>query len=178
MNNIEEFIKANRDQFDAKEPREKLWNQIETDLYSSKDDYRWLWKAAVVVLLAVCGYLIFERSQEKPFEGQLVSEFYVDPEFEETEHYYTELIAQKSKVVSEFNLEDAEIKNEFKKDISSLDTMYLELKQEFIETGNATVLDALIRNLQLRMELLDQELMILEKIENDNHDETSEIEYL
>jgi len=177
MNNLEQFIKTNREEFDRKEPRTKLWTRIETDL-DGKIDFGWMWKAAVVVLLAVCSYLVWERSQDQTIESMVASELYVDQEFVETELYYTQLITQKRLVVAEYDLEDPEIKEGFRKDLASLDTTYLELKEEFIDTNNEAVLDAMIHNLQLRMELLNQQLMILETIENDYHDETNETKYL
>ncbi len=171
MSNLEQFINANREEFDRKEPRTKLWARIETDL-DGKTDFGWMWKAAVVVLLAVSGYLVLERSQHKSIDTAFASEFYVDPEFVETELYYTQLITQKRLVVEEYDLEDQELKEGFRNDLASLDTTYLELKEEFIDTSNETVLEAMINNLQERMELLNQQLMILETIENDYHDET------
>lgn len=178
MNNLEKFIKSNREEFDAKEPREKLWTQIESDLDGGKTDYGWLWKAAVVVLLAVSGYLIWERAQVQTIESTVASELQVDPEFVETELYCTQLITQKILVLEEYDIDDQKIKEVFKNDLSSLDSSYLELKQEFIDTNNEAVLDALIDNLIVRMELLNQQLMILDKIQKDNHNETSESKYL
>jgi len=177
MNKLEKFIKTNRENFDIKEPRTKLWARIETDL-DGKTDFGWMWKAAVVVLLAVSGYLLWERSETHAIESAVASEYHVDPEFVETELYYTQLIAQKSQVVQQYDLEDPELKESFKGDLASLDTMYQELKQEFIDTSNEAVLEAMIGNLQLRTELLNQQLLILEQIENDNRNETHEIEYL
>jgi hypothetical protein len=178
MNNLEQFIRSNREEFDSKEPREKLWERVETGLDSGRVDYGWMWKAAVVVLLAVSGYLVWERSQDQAIESMVASEFFLDPEFMETELYYTQLIAQKRLVVVEFDLEDQEIKEGFKKDIALLDTMYQELKQEFIDTNNEAVLDAMISNLQVRMELLNQQLMILETIEKHDNEKTNETQYL
>ena len=74
MSNLEQFIKNNREEFDRKEPRTKLWEHIETDL-DGKTDYGWIWKAAVVVLLAVSGYLVWERSQDQAIESMVASEF-------------------------------------------------------------------------------------------------------
>ena len=178
MNNLEEFIRTNRAEFDSKEPREKLWSRIESDLDEGQTDFSWMWKAAVVVLLAVCGYLIWDRGQVPGEDSMVATEFYVDPEFVETELYYTQLISQKSLVVQQFDLEDAELKASFNRDIASLDTMYQELKQEFVETSNQAVLEAMIGNLQLRMELLNQQLLILEQISKDKNNETHQMEYL
>ena len=178
MNNLEKFIKSNREQFDTKEPREKLWTQIDTELNGGKADYGWLWKAAVVVLLAVCGYLVWERSAHQTIDTAVASELQLDTEFIETELYYTQLISQKTLVLEEYDIEDQEVKEAFKNDLLSLDSSYQELKQEFVDTNNEAVLDALISNLEVRMELLNQQLMILDKIQKDNHNETSESKYL
>ena len=178
MNNLEEFIRSNREEFDSMEPREKLWSRIESDLSESPRDFGWIWKAAVVVLVAVCGFLIWERGEMRSEQTVAEAEFYVDPEFVETELYYTQLINQKMLAVANYEMKDPQVKSEFNNDIASLDTMYQELKQEYIDTGNEVVLDAMMNNLQLRKELLDQELMILENIENDYHNEKHEVEYL
>ena len=178
MNNLEEFIRSNREEFDTKEPREKLWSRIESDLDESPRDFGWIWKAAVIVLVAVCGFLIWERGEMKSEQPLAASEFYVDPEFVETELYYTQLIDQKMSAVANYEVKDPTVKSAFRSDIASLDTMYQELKQEYIDTGNEVVLDAMMNNLQLRKELLDQELMILQNIENNYHNEKHEVEYL
>lgn len=178
MNNIEEFIRANREEFDHKQPREKLWNRIESELDQSDDNYGWIWKAAVVILLAVCGYLVWERGQQQPAETMVASEFQVDPEFVETELYYTQLIAEQRLEVEQFNLDDPELKESFRRDLASLDTMYQDLKLEYVETSNEIVLEAMIENLQLRMELLNEQLLILEQIQNEYKNETHPIEHL
>lgn len=171
MDNLEQFIKSEREAFDNKEPREKLWSRIESDLDSRQDRWGWIWKAAVLVLIPLCGFLLWERGQN----DQLAQDFpqtdvFVDPEFEETELYYSQLISQKKGIIEQFQVEDPNIKESFKLDISALDSLYLELKTELIETGNTAVLEAMVNNLQLRMELLNQQLMILEQIEHDNNE--------
>ena len=177
MNNIEEFIKANREEFDHKEPREKLWARIESDLDHS-NGYGWIWKAAVVLLLAVCSYLIWERSQYQPLDATVASELQLDPEFLETEIYYTQLISEQRVIVEQFDLNDPELKESFRRDLASLDTMYQELKLEYVETSNSAVLEAMIGNLQLRMELLNEQVLILEQIKNQYRNETYKIDQI
>lgn len=177
MNNLEQYIRNNKEEFDNKEPRDKLWTRVEKELDNGKTDYSWMWRAAVVILLAVSGYLIWER-QDHAIETTVASEFYLDAQFTETELYYTQLIAQKRLLVVDYHLEDQEIKQDFKMDLASLDTIYLELKQEFINTNNEAVLDALINNLQARMQLLNQQLMILETIEKHDDEKADETQYL
>ena len=176
MNNLEEYIKNNRAEFDHKEPREKLWNRIESELDGDTRNVGWIWKAAVVVLLAACGYLIWERGQIQTPDEIMAMDLLVDPEFVETELYYTQLIAEQKRLVDQFDLDDPELKESFRKDLAELDTSYQELQQEYVDTSNEVVLEAMIDNLQLRMELLNQQLVILEQIKNDYRNETEQIE--
>ncbi len=178
MNNIEDFVRSNREEFDNLEPREKLWTRIETEMDQDGPDYGWVWKAAVVVLLAVCGYLVWERDSQQTAPSTMATELHVDPEFVETELYYTQLIAQQRQAVEQFDLNDPEIKENFKRDLASLDTVYQRLKVEYVETSNEAVLEAMIGNLQLRMELLNEQLLILERIENDYNNETHQVKHL
>ena len=124
-----------------------------------------------MLLLAVCGYLIWEKNVSQHSEEELVTELPVHPEFVETELYYTQLIGQQQRAVEEFDLNDPEMKQSFRNDLASLDTMYQQLKLEYVETSNEAVLEAMIGNLQLRMELLNEQLQILERISNDNKNE-------
>jgi hypothetical protein len=175
MNNLEEFIKSNREEFDDKEPREKLWARIESDL-DERPSYGWIWKAAAVLLLAVCSFLIWERNQNQALDPGAISE--LNPEFMETELYYTQLISQQRVMVEQFDLNDPELKESFRRDLAVLDTAYQELKLEYVETSNEAVLQALIDNLQLRMELLNQQVLILEQIKNDYRNETYQIDQI
>jgi hypothetical protein len=176
MNNLEEFIKKNRTEFDHKEPREKLWDRIESDLDGNPPKFAWIWKAAVVVLLAACGYLIWERGHVETTDPVASADLLVDPEFVETELYYTQLIAEQRRLVEQFELDDPELKENFRRDLASLDTAYQDLQQEYVDTSNETVLEAMIDNLQLRMELLNQQLVILKQIKDDYENETEQIE--
>ncbi len=178
MNDLEKFIRENRAEFDHMQPRQKLWERIESDLDQGKSDYTWIWKAAVVVLVAVCAYLISERNAPTAENANIASELVVDPEFVETELYYTQMIAEQRLILDQFDLDDPQLKENFKRDLASLDTMYQELKLEYVETSNEAVLEAMIGNLQLRMELLDQQLQILERIENEGKNESHHIENL
>jgi hypothetical protein len=177
MNNLEEFIKANREAFDHKEPRDKLWTRIESDL-DERPGYGWIWKAAAVLLLAVCSFLIWERNQYQSIDYSTVSEVQLDPEFMETELYYTQLISEQRVMVEQFDLNDPELKESFRRDLAALDTAYQELKLEYVETSNEAVLQALIDNLQLRMELLNQQVLILEQIKNDYRNETYQFDQI
>ncbi len=172
MDNLEKYIKSNRESFDQLEPRDKLWDRIESDLDQNPQQWGWIWKAAVAILIPVCGFLIWERSQTTTLvPGDLASqEIQMDPEFIETELYYTQLISEKRVLIDNYVTDDPELKASFQNDLNGLDSLYLELKNEFIATNNSSVVDAMINNLQLRMELLNQQIMILEKIDQQKNE--------
>ena len=64
--NLEKFIHKNRSQFDSEEPRNSVWDQIESGLGRSdstaKIDYSWMWKVAASVLFLLSAYLIYDRN--------------------------------------------------------------------------------------------------------------------
>ncbi len=176
MDNLEKYLRSHRDALDVKEPRDKVWNRIETELDETPGHKMWLWKAAVIVLIAVCAFLVWERNYWRDHSAAVaVSEINLDPEFEETELYYTQLIQEKQQLITHYRQQNPDLVESFQADLDNLDSLYLELKTEFIETSNQTVVEAMINNLQLRMELLNQQIKILEKIDNNHHEETTTI---
>ncbi len=177
MDKLEKFIKSRREAFDTEAPSDGIWARIERELHPTSRDYGWIWKAAVAVLVAVCSFLLWDRSQNAGPET-VTAYYYMDPEFEETELYYTRLISEKKRLIENIDLDDPGIKEGFRKDLEALDSLYIALKNEFIETSNAAVVDAMIENLQLRMQILNQQQMILEKLNNTKDNETDNTQYL
>ncbi len=127
MDNLEKYIKSNRDEFDQIEPREKLWGRIETDLDQKPAQWGWMWKAAVAVLIPVCGFLIWERTQVSSDDLAALDtqEIHMDSEFIETELYYTQLISEKRVLIDNFVTDDPELKASFQNDLNSLDSLYV-----------------------------------------------------
>jgi hypothetical protein len=69
-NQLEDFIRQNKEGFDDKEPSEKVWQNIRKDLFSPS---LWnsvvIWRAAAVVLLGLCIFLAvpkFKEQRDKP----------------------------------------------------------------------------------------------------------------
>ena len=96
----------------------------------------------------------------------------ISPDLLEAESFYTSLIDQKSKEIDvksrKYGLEE-----EFHAEIEVLDSLYLTLKND-LKFGNEEVLvDAMILNLQLRIEILNQQLSIIQSIENRQKDEAT-----
>ena len=168
---LEEFVKENREGFDTEIPRNDLWNNIESEL-EKKDtnfDFSWLWKVAALVFLASTIALLFKGNivDEDLSENQLSSNGY-NSELVEVESYYTQLISDKKKEILSFDTNNPELLN----DINGLDSMYSELKSNLkVNQKDGRLINAMIMNLQLRVDILNKQLNILENIKIIEHNE-------
>jgi hypothetical protein len=89
----------------------------------------------------------------------------IAPQMAEVETYYTSLINEKKAQMGNFDLKSLGIKDNLQQDIAGLDSAYARLKTELLTTPNKEqIMDAMIQNLQLRMEILNQQLKTLEEI--------------
>ncbi len=69
------------------------------------------------------------------------------------------------KEVSAYDLKALGIEEDLQGDISGLDSSYARLKRELVNTPNKErIIEAMIINLQMRMDILNQQLKTLEKI--------------
>jgi hypothetical protein len=150
---IEKFIRDNRNAFDDKEPSEKIWKNIENNLRFSKPSL-WnqvgLWRAAAVVFMVLSGYLMIPKSQLIPQNDAAMKEF------SETESFYIKQISEKVELIGEF--ERNEGLNGFTHDFQQLEAMYNVLKEEMKNRPSQKVKDALVLNLLVRIDLLNQQL--------------------
>lgn len=137
----------------------------------------WVAAASVAVLLGVGGVFHFtfsnsgfavvdtpgkvEKKQETPtkvFELQEVA-----PEFKKIENFY--LASLNIELASlDVNDRNREIVDSFMKQLAGLDQEYQRLNEELYQYGaNSQTLEAMVRNLQFRLDLL---LQVKERIEN------------
>lgn len=166
---LEKFINQHQGAFDAEEPSEGLWDRIEKDLPQEKRESWWsYWKVAAMLFLVSTIVLMADRiagPNEEFSETTTLS-----AEFIEAEQFYGRLIAERKEQIAAYDLQ-GDLHREFLDDINELDDLYLELKSTFeIKSGDQTLVDAMISNLQLRMRIMDRQIEILERI-NDYHDE-------
>jgi hypothetical protein len=178
---LDNFINQNRSSFDELEPRKETWSKIETGLKndsSKKSDLTWVWKAAAMVFLCLSAALLIEKynnSESQLAENDRPKEKNETPEWQQAEVYYTQLISQKrteiKSVLNKKQLTDVELLE----DLKQMDEMYLGLKEDLSENQNdKRLIDAMIRNLQLRVEILNRQLKILEKIsKHEEHEKIS-----
>lgn len=167
---LEDFIRDNRSAFDDKEPGEKVWKNIEASL-PNKSRSLWssvgLWRAAAVVFMSLSAYLfISKRDVTQPIAQREELQ-----EFHAVEEFYVQQIADKVELID--NYERQEGMNGFTNDFHQLEAMYMVLKEEMKARPSSKVKDALVLNLLVRIDLLNQQLHKLEEGEYPKDEESN-----
>jgi hypothetical protein len=106
------------------------------------------------MLLSV--YLLVPRSGIK-FETSAVE----GSEFKDVEAFYFQQISEKVELIDRFQKNDG--LNGFTQDFQQLEAMYMVLKEEMKTRPSEKVKDALVLNLLVRINLLNQQLSKLDK---------------
>ena len=156
---LEEFIRENRAAFDDKEPSDKVWKNIKASLGANRTGV-WnslvLWRAAAIIFMVLCGYLLIPKNAENSIAKDNTSS-----EFDDVEAFYIRQISEKVEMIDEF--QKSEGLNGFTHDFQQLEAMYMVLKEEMKTSPSQKVKDALVLNLLVRIDLLNQQLHKLEK---------------
>lgn len=188
MDNLEELIAANRPAFDSEEPSDEVWATIREQLQQPqvvKKSSLWTisWvrfsaAAAATAFLMVAGTAAYHWGQvsgraEMAASIQLEQ---INPQMAEVERYYTQMISLKEKQLSKYDLQKLGLQDENDQKMAELDSTYKQLKHELeINPNQQKVLDAMTRNLQMRMLLLSRQLEVLQHISKQSSQENENI---
>ncbi|MFT4833586.1 MAG: hypothetical protein ACI83W_000461 [Marinoscillum sp.] len=169
---LEKFVEKHREEFDVELPSEVLWDKIrkQSNPYTfGKSQY---WKIAAVFFLISTLALLIDRVGFNLSEDNSSTAFTAD--FRQVESYYVGMIeAKRNEVLSQ---SDTQLSRSFLKEIEQLDVVYSELKEVAkLNNPGTTMTDAMINNLQMRIEILNKQLAILKSLKNEK-DEVSNIE--
>ena len=155
---LEDFIQQNRQGFDDKEPSSKIWERVQASLAlpdTSRKRTMVLWRAAAIFFMALSGYLLVSKVPLKAENALALKEF------SDVEAFYVQQISNKVELINEFKQPDG--LNGFTHDFKQLEAMYLVLKEEMKTSPSQQVKDALVLNLLVRIDLLNQHLYRLEE---------------
>jgi hypothetical protein len=152
-NSIEDFINQNREAFDNKEPSDRVWTKINNQLFRNASFWNsiTLWRAAAVVLLGLCIYLAVPKFVDRNEKSIALNEF------KDIESFYISQIAEKVNQIEASRGQETGL-NGFTHDFRQLDAMYEVLKEEMKTRPSQKVKDALVLNLLIRIDLLNQQL--------------------
>lgn len=173
---LEKHIIQHRELLDVYEPDDRLWERIDREVHATKViSISWMKIAAAVVLLFGLAYTLFmlQPSNDAQFAGTPEPQEFYTPELQEAENYYTSLIATQREQIQAYKAAGIQIDESFMQQLDALHESYMGLQQELVQGEDPSrVISAMMQNLMLQMEVLNQQLMIMEKIKSWQHEES------
>jgi len=156
---LENFVRQHRDDFDNKEPSGKVWKRVADTLPADRKFSIWnsvvVWRAAAVMLMGLCIYLLMPKNVAQQQGNDLALK-----DFNDVETFYVEQISEKVDLIDD--LQRHEGMEGFTRDFKQLEAMYAVLKEEMKTHPSKKVKEALILNLLVRIDLLNQQLHTIE----------------
>lgn len=157
------FIEENREAFDGQSPPEGAWKKIEASLPGRGRQVFWnsvtLWRAAALVFFGLSAYLLITRNYSRP-NRQEIAEI---QGFNDLENYYSLQISEKMDMVHRYQSTTGLTEDEITQNLKKLEAMYLVLKDEMKRRPSQDVRDALVLNLLVRIDLINQQLNKLDR---------------
>lgn len=181
MSRLEQFIRNHRDEFDGEEPAPAVWKKLQKDLFPqpavnkgkvlTMKLLRWSVAAAVLVLAGLGVFHLLDKNNGK---GAIVQQpttngddilQKINPTYAKEVYHFTQLIELKQNELKQIEKDNPGLYKEFIGDITKLDSSYNALKKELPTNPNREqLLEAMIQNLKLQTELLNQQLQIIQQI--------------
>jgi len=172
-NKLKNFIGENRKAFDAEIPSAKVWENIEASFLDQPKKttmraaiYTWM-MAAAAILVIVSGvyYFTIKKDTVTPIAAIEKETLKLPPEYESQMNRFVQLIDTKQEELKVIAKEQPELYRKFTTAINQLDSSYNTLKNQLSSTPNPDMLlEAMIQNLQLQLNVLNQQLNIIHQI--------------
>ena len=177
---LENFIKNNKKNFDVLEPSERVWTKIDERLEEEckkekqHSKMRWIYKlgkvAAVFIMVLSIGFIWgYYKKQEATNLAN------INPEYAAKEVQFSSLIEDKRTELKTLKKIDATLYKTFINEQEKLEKEYNQLKKELSTTPNQDrIVKAMIQNLQAQISLLNQQLNITNEVKEikSNQNET------
>ena len=187
---LEKFIGDNRKEFDDEVPSANVWQNIADGLAEKQQKkfiltplYKW---SIVASILVTAGLTIFLMLNNKKPTGNFIASVKTDsaanannaPENTPEVNEFAKLVMLKQEELKALAPEQPELYKKFTTDINQLDSSYKSLKSKLSATPNREMLiEAMIQNLQLQLNVLNQQLNIINQIKQSkksNHEKNSQ----
>lgn len=185
---LENFIRDNKKELDQFDPPASLWDKIEQQLDKKKINFSpagskkekvvrlsFLLKIAATIIVVLGIGLWGYQYQKKEF-ADLSN---IDPQLAKQQVHYASLIGVKRYELKQIEKEEPQLYSEFASEIRKMDASYQKLKSDLPGSPNQEeTVKAMIRNLQIQTELLNQQLSIIQqinKVKKEQKHETQQI---
>lgn len=157
---LRDLINRNRTAFDHLEPPAGAWSKVWSVVASGNQRSYSLniWRAAAIIFFGLSSYLYLSGDQT-PVKRTEVTR--LQGEFNDLESFYSSQIAERVAYIEDF--EDSYDDDQFTQDVQKLEAMYQVLRDEMKSKPSEKVKDALILNMLVRIDLLNQQVKKLEE---------------
>jgi uncharacterized protein YeaC (DUF1315 family) len=156
------FIHENHADFDSLTPPENVWPQVEAVLPRQKQVFFQtvtFWRAAAIILFGLSSFLLISKYYTKPDKQEVAAL----QGFSDLETYYSTQINEKMDLVHLYQAKTGLTEDEITQNLRKLEAMYLVLKDQMKRKPTQDVRDALVLNLLVRIDLINQQLHKLDK---------------
>jgi imidazoleglycerol phosphate synthase glutamine amidotransferase subunit HisH len=167
---LEKYILDHRESFDDLEPDPSVWERIDTRK-APVIRINWkdiAWKAAAVAVIFVASYFFHDYMASRNQPDQMLagkSGEEASPmvrELAEAEAYYSAQINLKKDELYRLAGSNPELRREVDLELVDLDQVYNELKDDLKDNAaNEEVIEAMIQNYRLKLDILEEMLMLL-----------------
>jgi hypothetical protein len=184
---LEDFIRANREEFDDLEPGAGLWDKIAQQLPGEQPEVQKkreaktfslgfvLRVAASVIVVMGISFVLFLRS----IDHKTVDLAAINPEYAKQQVQYASLVESKRTELKKIAETDPQLYKEFSSEIAQMDSTYKKLNADLATSPNQElVLREMIRTLQVQLDVLNRQLSVIEQyneIKSDQKDENKSI---
>jgi CHASE3 domain sensor protein len=165
MDNLEQFIKSNRDKLDNYKPSPEIWNRITKSVNPGKRSVRfWFSAAAMITVIIGTAAILLMLSQKR--NSTFNTDNYVQPALKETEIYYNTLVNSLYREATPLMTGQPEIEKELKTDMAQIDSICVDIKKDLKDNiANQEVIEALIQNYRIKIKLLEDMVNLLKQDE-------------
>ncbi len=188
---LEKFIGDHRNEFDDAMPSEKVWENIEAAVTPKTKQrfilaplYKWSIAAAVIITAGLTVFILLRNNKNTALPiASVTTDTAADintiaPEYAPEVNEFAKLVAVKQEELKALAPEQPELYRKFATDMNQLDSSYTALKNQLSITPNREMLiEAMIQNLQLQLNVLNQQLNIINQIKQskkESHEKNSE----
>ncbi|ANE50066.1 hypothetical protein [Flavisolibacter tropicus] len=179
---LEEFVNTNRQAFDDEPVPAFIWDEMSQQLDQKRKPARIIrlsrfnvWAAAVAMIIA--GIVIFLIAENNQLKSDLTAsqqrlkqhqlELNTTTNYDQELGQFMQIVASKQNQLSGIRKEYPSLYQSFTADINDLNEEYKKLKEELTSVPEQDqILDAMIQNLKLQAELLNEQLLIIQQLKS------------
>ena len=183
---LERFVRDNRDGFDSFLPQDGLWDLIgskipgnvqpsepqkDIKVLKSRSSYAYFdWRIAAGIFLALgIGFLVYINKEYGVTRDPAVA--LKVPSYAREFNQYSLAIDEKRDEIIRLTRHNPELYKDFSADLKSLENSYGKLRSNLSNAPNQeALLQAMVQNLQWQVDLLNQQIKILQRINQVKND--------